>query len=73
MRRSGSRSRATLAQLRQQYGAALIPPGHADSPDLAWAKGPAGDAIGFEWAGDGKVAGLRVGAEAFVPQLEFCA
>jgi hypothetical protein len=69
---TGARFGTTLADLQRQYGAALIPPGHADSPDLTWVKGPQGTAIGFELEAGNTIHGFRTGAESFVTQLEFC-
>jgi hypothetical protein len=67
----GARFGSTLAELQQLYGAALVPPGQAESPDLAWVRGPSGTAIGFEVDG-GTVQGMRVGPENFVTVIEYC-
>ncbi len=67
----GARIGSTLAELQKGYGAALIPPGRADAPNLAWVKGAAGTALGFDLP-EGRVTGFRAGAEQFVTSLEFC-
>jgi hypothetical protein len=67
----GTRIGTTLADLQRGYGAALIPPGNADAPDLAWVKGPDATAIAFELP-EGRITGFRVGLQPFVTALEFC-
>ena len=68
----GAQIGSTLAELRNEYGAAFVGPDQG-ADIVVWAKGSNGTAIGFDLDADGRVRGFRVGDQAFVWKKEFCA
>jgi hypothetical protein len=68
----GVRLGAPLADLRDRYGARLLPSAGDAEPNTVWVESGAGTTLAFDLDQDRRVNGFRVGSEPFVTSSEFC-